>query len=208
MAIATNAPASALTLPSAKQKLKEIWTKTPPSLRFALPVALLFAVALAIYLLWGLGESFVALQVHHSFKSAELKVLVDGSVKHTASLSGTTSRKVFSSRTVGLYSKNLSLRPGRHTIEVRISAPGVEQSRSLTADFTRDSETVLEVSSVHAGLFMSLRQPAPHDDGTASGAIRSNPLTSMLFTVGGSVLSAVVGFYVQQFLRQRSDHKS
>lgn len=188
--------------------LKGEYLNLPPSIRFAIPVALLFVGALALYLLMGIGESFLALQVHHNFKSAELKILVDGSVKHTATISGATSRKVFgSTKTVGVYSKNLSLRPGSHTIEVQISAPGVEQSRSTTSDFARDSETVLDVTSVRGGLLLNLHAPSPHNYGTASGAIRSNPFTSMLFTLCGSVLSAIVGFYVQQFLKKRAERR-
>ena len=184
-------------------KAKVFWKALPGSIRFAAPIAVLVAGVLAIYLLWGAGESFVSLQVHHNFKTAELKVTVDGWTKHTATLSGTTSRKLFGSRVVGLYSKQLSLRPGHHTIVVSVSAPGYDESRTINADFSKDSDTVLDVSCNHSGVSAALHENAPHSYSSASGAIRSNPTSSLLFTICGSALSAIIGFYVQEFLRSR-----
>jgi hypothetical protein len=184
-------------------KVQKFWKDLPPSIRFAAPVAVLVAGVLAIYLLWGVGESFVSLQVHHNFKTAELKVSVDGWTKHSTTLNGASSRKIFGSRIVGLYSKQMSIRPGHHEIEIKVTAPGYEQSRTITADLARDSEIVLDVSCTRNGVFASLHQPAPHLYASTSGAIRSNPMTSLMLTMCGSAISAIIGFYIQEFLRTR-----
>jgi hypothetical protein len=201
-------PASAVLGPTdtktaAIAKSRSLWKALPRSLQIAIPFALLVAGVLAAYLVWGVGESFVQLECHHNFKTAELRVSVDGWRKHTANLSGSTSRKLFGSRTVGLYSKQLAIRPGHHTIEVEIEAPGYKQTKTISADLVRDSESVLDVNVARNALYVGLRSQPPQTYASTSGAIRSNPLSSLMLTIAGSALSAMIGFYVQEFLRSR-----
>lgn len=140
----------------------------------------------------------------HSFASAEVSVSVDGNLIYRGQVSG--SRKRFglfgSSRPRGL-AKSLSVPAGRHTVQVRLiaGADGYDETRSISVVLNSNQENSLSITQDRRGLV--LVSEADSQLPTESGLLSSSQryLSSILLSILGSGMSAIIGFLVQDFMR-------
>src|SRR6185437_8294883 len=89
----------------------------------------------------------------HSFRSAQLSVLVDGSTVYSSNVN-VASKKRFGILPKGqsgpeVFSKLIDVPAGRHVVQVRISAPddNFDQARSAAAGFAPDRESILQINA-------------------------------------------------------------
>jgi len=171
-------------------------------------------VLLVIVLVWAGWRMFAAsqtatlkIQGQHSFRQAELAVWVDGDLAQKFNLTGSTRRHFGLTSTVqGSFAKSLRIPAGEHIIRVVIGVPaeGYEKDSEIAGDFETKSEHTLYVSAERKGSSPSLSW---RDGLTLPKASNSTlpgyakVVTSFLFTIGGSMLSAVIGFLVQERLK-------
>jgi len=153
-----------------------------------------------------LPSAALQLVCRHDFRSAEMTISVDGEVVHTEALTGSV-RKVFGvlEKTEGTYVRTLSVSAGRHVVAVRMRAPGFDRTRSIEGEFSRGRESTL---SVDAGRSLSLAWRGTAAGGSAVEAASASPswaryAGSIMMTILGSILSASIGVFVQDFLRAR-----
>lgn len=147
------------------------------------------------------------IQGQHSFRQAELAVWVDGDLAQKFDLAGSTRKHFgFASSVQGSFAKTLHVPAGEHTLRVAISVPseGYERESEIAGDFEAKSEHTLYVNAERRGSSPSLSW---RDSSSLPKAPNSalpeyaKVVTSFLFTIGGSMLSAVVGFVVQERLK-------
>jgi hypothetical protein len=140
----------------------------------------------------------------HSFPSAEVSVSLDGNLLYRGEVSGTRKRFGFfgSSKGHGL-AKSVEVPAGRHTIQVRLNAEGYDQTKTASILFSQDQENSLSITQDRHGLFlMSQAGPeAPSESGFLTSYQRY--LSSIVLSILGSGMSAMIGFLVQDFMRSQ-----
>ena len=188
-----------------------LWT------RYGFITILLIATIFAVYAAVPAEQAHLQLICRHSFRSAQLSVLVDGSLVYSSNVNVAARRRlaILPKGQSGpeIFSKLIDVPTGKHVVQVRISAPaeGFDQARSAAADFTSDHETILQINATHRNTLAvnfagasSTMAPA-----TASSAPESHPLPksgiTIVFSILGTMLSASVSFLVQEFWRSHKN---
>lgn len=177
-----------------------------PRARLALSLGFLAAVLLGISAFLFLPSATLQLVCRHDFRSADITVSIDGEVVHTDTLTGAV-RKWFGvvERTEGTYARTVSVSAGRHVVAVRLRAPGYDRTRSIEGEFSRGKESTLSVDS---GRGLSLAWRGTGGGGSAVDHASSSSswfryAGSIMMTIFGSIVSASIGVFVQDFLRAR-----
>ena len=182
-----------------------VW-RVSPRARLALSLGLLAAVMLGVSAFVFLPSATLQLVCRHDLRSANLTVSIDGDVVHTDTLTGVVRKWLgVLERTEGTYVRALPVSAGRHVVTVNLRAPGYDRTRSIQGEFSRGTESTLNVDAVH-GLSLAWRGTA----GGASTAGLASPSSSwfryagsIMMTIFGSIVSASIGVLVQDFLRAR-----
>ena len=178
----------------------------PSKARLAVLAGFLVLLGLAVYMIWFSGSATLNLVCHHSFRSAELSVYLDGRLAYSGEISGSTKKRfgVLDKRVEGRFSKSLAVSPGDHVAQVQLKSvsDGFEQTKSCGVSIPAGKDATLLINAQHSGMSLIYDGPpvAPLKD---LGGGAPSPWRSLLVTVGGSALSAVIGFMVQEFLRSR-----
>jgi len=194
--------------------------KMPLWTRYGAITVLLIAIIVAVYAAIPVEQAHLQIICRHSFRSAQLSVLVDGSTVYSSNVN------VGSKKRLGIlpkgqsgpevFSKLIDVPTGRHVVQVRVNASdeGFDQARSAAADFTPDRESILQINATHRNTL------AVNFDGattsavstTTSSAPDSHPLPrngiTIVFSILGTMLSASVSFLVQEFWRSHKNRVS
>ena len=146
------------------------------------------------------------IQGQHSFRQAELAVWIDGDLTQKFGLTGSARRHFgLASGVQGSFAKSLHVPAGEHTIRIVIGVPaeGFEKDSEITGDFETKSTHTLYVNAERRGSpALSWRDGLTLPKAPSSTLpAYTRTVTSFLFTIGGSMLSAVIGFLVQERLR-------
>jgi hypothetical protein len=181
--------------------------RVPRILRIAATVAAVFLIGIGIFLWLTAASARLRISCQHTLRTAELSVLVDGSLVYKGTVSGTAKKRlgVFNSKNAQTtFSKTVAVRPGQHTVQVRLnsSAENYDQSKTQTVTFSDNKENSLTVSGGRRGLYI-----------LAQGGFIPPPETPprpyqkyavpILFSILGSGFSATISFLVQEFLRSQ-----
>ena len=169
-------------------------------------VALVILLAYSGWRLFASSQTAtLKIQGQHSFRQAELAIWIDGDLVQKFVLTGSSRRHFgLTSGVQGSFAKSLRIPAGEHTVRVVIGVPaeGYEKDSEITGDFETKSTHTLFVSAERKGPSLSWRDgltlPKPPNSSLPTYA---KVVTSFLFTIGGSMLSAVIGFLVQERLR-------
>jgi hypothetical protein len=191
-----------------------VWT------RYGAITVLLIAAIFAVYAAMPAEQAHLQIICQHSFRSAQLSVLVDGSIVYSTNVN-VASRKRLGILPKGqsgpeIFSKLIDVPTGKHVVQVRISAPaeGFDQARSAAADFTSDRESILQVNATRRNaLAVSFDGATTSAAATnASSAPESHPLPksgiTIVFSILGTMLSASISFLVQEFWRSHKNRMS
>lgn len=179
--------------------------RLPPKARLPVFLGALAVVALCVYLFILPGSSDLTIVCHHGFQSAELSVSVDGKPSYTERIYGSQKKLlgVFGSHFQGSSSKSLSLSSGKHEIQAHLvsAEDGFDETRTREVDLESGKESTLVVAAKRDDLSMIFEGARSSADSSPSAYFAS--VRTLLVTVIGSAVSAVIGFFVQEFLRSR-----
>jgi hypothetical protein len=213
-------PAADAAAPSRWRALRLGFRKMPLWTRYGAITILLIAIIFVVYAAIPIEQAHLQLICQHNFRSAQLSVLVDGSVVYSSNVN------VAAKKRLGIlpkgqsgpetFSKLIDVPTGRHVVQVRMSAPddGFDQARSAAADFTSDRESILQVNATRRNTL------AVNFDGATTSAVATNasstpdshPLPkngiTIVFSILGTMLSASISFLVQEFWRSHKNRLS
>jgi hypothetical protein len=213
-------PAADAAAPSLWRALRLGFRKMPLWTRYGAITILLIAIIFVVYAAIPIEQAHLQLICQHNFRSAQLSVLVDGSVVYSSNVN------VAAKKRLGIlpkgqsgpetFSKLIDVPTGRHVVQVRMSAPddGFDQARSAAADFTSDRESILQVNATRRNTL------AVNFDGATTSAVATNasstpdshPLPkngiTIVFSILGTMLSASISFLVQEFWRSHKNRMS
>jgi hypothetical protein len=190
----------------ARARLSNVAWRPSKKAALALSLGLLAAVLLGISAFLFLPSATLQIVCRHEFRSADMIVSVDGQVVDTQALTG-SSRKVFGvlEKTEGTYVRTLPVSAGRHAVAVRVRAPGFDRTRTIEGDFTRGRESTLAIDAGR-GLSLAWRGTAGGGSSVEAASGTSSWVRyagSILMTILGSIVSASIGVFVQDFFRAR-----
>src|SRR6478672_2827686 len=151
--IQTSVSASDAGATSRSSALRTRFRKMPVWTRYGAITVLLIAAIFAVYAAMPAEQAHLQIICQHSFRSAQLSVLVDGSVVYSNNVNVASKKRlgILPKGQSGpeIFSKVIDVPTGKHVVQVRISAPGEEfdQVRSAAADFTADRESILQINA-------------------------------------------------------------
>src|SRR4051794_34492923 len=213
-------PAADAAAPSRWRALRLGFRKMPLWTRYGAITILLIAIIFIIYAAIPIEEAHLQLICQHNFRSAQLSVLVDGSVVYSSNVNAASKKRlgIFPKGQSGpeIFSKLIDVPTGRHVVQIRMSAPddGFDQARSAAADFTSARESILQVNAMRRNTL------AVNFDGATTSAAATNassapdprPLPkngiTIVFSILGTMLSASISFLVQEFWRSHKNRIS
>jgi hypothetical protein len=215
--IQTSVPAGDAVAPSRSLHLR--FRKMPLWTRYGAITILLIAIIFAVYAAMPAEQAHLQIICQHSFRSAQLSVLVDGSIVYSNNVNVASKKRlgILPKGQYGpeIFSKLIDVPTGKHVVQVRISAPneGFDQARSAAADFTSDRESILQVNATRRNAL------AVNFDGATTSAVATNasapeshPLPksgiTIVFSILGTMLSASISFLVQEFWRSHKNRMS
>jgi hypothetical protein len=211
----TSVPAENAAAPSGSILFR--FRKMPLWTRYGAVTVLLIAIIFGVYAAIPVEQAHLQIICQHSFRSAQLSVLVDGSAVYTSNVN-VASKKRLSILSKGqsgaeVFSRLIDVPTGRHVVQVHINASdeGFDQARSAAADFAPDRESILQINATRRNTLAVNFDGATTSAGatTASSAPDSHPLPrngiTIVFSILGTMLSASVSFLVQEFWRSHKD---
>jgi hypothetical protein len=217
----TSVPADEAVAPSRWSALRARFRKMPVWTRYGVITLLLIAAIFAVYAAVPAEQAHLQIICQHSFRSAQLSVLVDGSVVYSNNLNVASKKRlgILPKGQSGpeIFSKVIDVPTGKHVVQVRISAPGedFDQVRSAAADFTSDRESILQINATRRNA-LAVNFDGPSSSITAplaaSSSSESHPLPkggiTIVFSILGTMLSASISFLVQEFWRSHKNRMS
>ena len=217
----TSVPAEDSSVPSRWRALQGRFSKMPRWTRFGAITVLLIVAIFAVYALLPAEQARLQIICQHGFRSAQMAVLVDGSVVYSSNLNMASKKRlgILPKGPSGLdvFSRVIDVPPGKHVVQVHISAPaeGFDQARSAAADFTPERESILQINATRRNTlavnFEGVASPQTAS-ATAPSAPESHPLPksgiTIVFSILGTMLSASISFLVQEFWRSHKNRIS
>jgi hypothetical protein len=213
-------PAADAAAPSRWRALRLGFRKMPLWTRYGAITILLIAIIFVVYAAIPIEQAHLQLICQHNFRSAQLSVLVDGSVVYSSNVNVAAKKRlgILPKGQSGpeIFSKLIDVPTGRHVVQIRMSAPddGFDQARSAAADFTSSRESILQVNATRRNTL------AVNFDGATTSAVATNasstpdshPLPkngiTIVFSILGTMLSASISFLVQEFWRSHKNRMS
>ena len=191
--------------------LHDVWIRLKGLPRWAyvaaLTAMLLFAFV-GVYLSLGAGSAKLRIVCQHSFRAADLSVVVDGKIVYAGSLNGNAKKRfgLFDKSASGSFSKTVHVPAGKHALQIHISAPaeGFDQAKVAFAAFTDERENVLVINSGRrSGLGITFQGGATAQPPSISTDSAPYPKSafSILLSILGTMISASISFLVQEFWR-------
>jgi hypothetical protein len=163
-------------------------------------------IGLGIYMYLSNESGSLNLVCRHNLQTADLSVSVDGRVVFADQIAGTVKKRfgIFDKKVEGTFSRTLTVSEGEHVVSVHLrSEPErFDQTRQISINAVSGKEATVIITAQKGDLSLAYRGiPVSAVKDTSPGYLGS--LRSVLFTVMGSVVSAAIGFAVQEFLNGR-----
>ena len=177
----------------------------PRGLRVGVAIFAILLVGAGIFLWQTAASAKLRITCQHTFRSAALSVLVDDTPVYTGTVSGLAKKRlgVFKSNPQNTFSKTVAVRPGKHTVQVRLvsATDNYDQVNSQTVTFSDNKENSLTVNGNRRGLSILAQGGfTPPEDSSSPYKKYASPI---LFSILGSGFSATISFLVQEFLRKQ-----
>jgi hypothetical protein len=218
----TSVSAGDAAAPSRWRALKTRFRKMPNWTRYGVITILLIAAIFGVYAAVPAEQARLQIICQHSFRSAQLSILLDGSVVYSSNVNAASKKRlgILSKGQSGpdIFSKVIDVPTGKHVVQVRISAPGegFDQARTVAADFTSDRESILQINATRRNALAVNFDGASSAPTTATASASvppdSHPLPksgiTIVFSILGTMLSASISFLVQEFWRSHKNRVS
>jgi hypothetical protein len=180
--------------------------RIPTKARLPLFAGVVVLIALALYTSLSGGPAILNVVCRHNFQSAELSISVDGKQAYSGDIYGSEKKRlgigILGKQIEGTFSKSLRLSYGPHVIEVRLTSNGFDQTKRYAVDLQRGTDSTLVITPQRGGLSLSYRgatvSASSNQDSSYFDSLRSIVLTAL-----GTIMSAGIGFFVQEFLKSR-----
>jgi len=143
----------------------------------------------------------------HSFRQAEVSIWVDGALKSTFEVSGSSKKRLGVFQKIdGSFSRSLRVGAGDHTVRVQVRSltDNSDVIRQCRASVASGSESTVYVNADRGLLALSFASGSPRtrpEPESSGGYLKM--MQSAFMAIAGSTLSAIVGFLVQDFLKSR-----
>ena len=180
--------------------------------RVARVAALIGAVILVLLAVLGVhtylagGSAVLNLVCRHNLRAADLAVYIDGKLSYTEQLSGSAKKRfgIVGPRVAKTFSKSLVVPSGEHVVNVHLksAADGFDQEQSCSLNLPPGKAGTLVIAMQQNGMSLTFQGSPVAPVGSAGSGYRDS-VRWILLTVGGSAVSAGIGFMVQEFLRSR-----
>jgi len=189
------------------------YRKLPRTARIGALTLLLVFVLVAVYAFSPAESSRLQIICQHNFRSAQISVLVDGSVAFSGPLTANT-KKRGNILPKGLsaaesFSKVISVSPGKHVVQVHITAPaeGFDQARTVATDVSPEKESILTINATRRNALAVNYEGATVTRASTADEPHSTPRGGMtiVFSILGTMLSASISFLVQEFWRSHKN---
>ena len=175
----------------------------PANARLAVLTGSLVLAVMIAYVAWPGRASTLQIVCRHNFRAADLSVRVDGDLTFSEHLSGAAKKRfgVFA-QVEGNFSKSLALASGEHLVEVQLKSveDGFNQTKSSRVNLPPGEATTLQISTSRNAMSLAYQGPGVS---SAEGSRFSDNAVSIFVTIIGSIASAGVGFFVQEFLKSK-----
>lgn len=192
-------------VPSSGNKLPDHSQKLSRKALYAIAAAILAILAIVVHFLPSGAHGTLNVICRHNMRSAELTVLIDGKLVLTQEISGVVKKRfgVLEKRSEASFSRALKLPAGEHVMQVRLvsAADSYDQSHRLGINLAPQKEVTVAVGAQRNAL--SVVYQGPPVSPTSDTGEYFNYVRSILVTVLGSAVSAMIGFTVQEFLKSR-----
>ena len=191
-------------LESARAAFNRVVRMIPPKWRVALLTGSMALVTLAVYT-YLTGSATLNLICRHALRSADISVSIDGKTIYADHISASPKKfyEILGKRSE-TFSKSLTVPSGNRVVEVHLSsaADQFDQTRQCDLSLPPGKEATLLIDAQQSGMSLvnkgSATAPARNLEPAYSDSLRS-----VLVTLLGSGVSAVIGFFVQEFLRSK-----
>ncbi|HSK44474.1 MAG TPA: hypothetical protein VLA83_11370 [Candidatus Binatia bacterium] len=205
--------------PSRLRAIRLRFGKMPLWTRYGAITILLIAIIFAVYAAIPAEQAHLQIICQHSFRSAQLSVLVDGSVVYSNNVNAASKKRlgILPKGQSGpdIFSKVIDVPTGKHVVQVHISAPGegFDQARSAAAEFVPERESILQINATRRNALAVNFDGATAPTAVASGSspephpLPKNGIT-IVFSILGTMLSASISFLVQEFWRSHKNRIS
>ena len=168
--------------------------------RIRISAVILVALGVVFYLVIPSNSAKLRVVCQHNFHSAQLSIWVDGDLVYSDMVSGAPKKRGPSKKRQAGLSTVINVPEGRHTVQVTLSSPedGYEQTRTAAADFSNKKESLLMVTSGRRNLVLAMQSGG---NSPMSSSPYQKYAGSVLLSILGSGMSAMISFIVQDFLR-------
>jgi hypothetical protein len=184
---------------------RRVLRRIPRKLRVSILTGLVLLLGFVIYTVASAPSATLNLICRHNFRNAELSVFIDGKLDRTESISGIAKKRfgLFDTRIEGTFSKSIAVPAGEHVLQVRVksAADSFDQSKQCGINIGAGKDATVIVSAQRSGMTLAYSGPPP--SATMEGSGYFSYLRTVAATVFGSIVSAAIGFVVQDFMRAR-----
>jgi hypothetical protein len=185
------------------QHARQLAARVPVKARVVLAMFLAAALLMAVHTALTAKDASLHLKLQHGFHNAQISVWVDGDLAYSGKVTGSTKKKfglIPTDSVQGSLSQIIPVRSGLHKVRVRIEPDDATmQEDGISGDFAHNSERDLSVSARQSGLLLSwLGTSVAPDDSSSSFGWFSRYASSLLLTIGGSILSALTGYAIKE----------
>jgi hypothetical protein len=177
----------------------------PPKARLAVLTGSLVLFGLVVYTSLSGGSATLNLICRHDLRNADISVSIDGRTTYTDHISASP-KKLFGilGKRGETFSKSLTVPSGEHVVQVHLSSETdrFDQTKQRELNLLPGNEVTLLIGAQRSGMSLVYQ-----GRGTATtknlGSVYTDSLRSILVALLGSAVSAVIGFFVQDFLRSK-----
>src|SRR5215469_9651622 len=190
---------------SAKAAWNRVIRIVPTKARLGLLTGSVVLVVLAAYTSLSGGSATLNLICHHDLRSADISVSIDGKTIYTDHISASP-KKFYDVllRRSETFSKSLTVPSGEHVMQVHLSSAsdGFDQTKQHDLNLLPGNEATFVINAQQSGMSLAYQG---HVTATPKslGSTYSDSLRWILVTLLGSGVSAIIGFFVQEFLRSK-----
>jgi hypothetical protein len=185
---------------------RHVVRRIPPKTRVVVLIGAVLLAALGVHAYLAGGSAVLNLVCRHNLRAADLAVYIDGKLSYTEQLSGSAKKRfgIVGPRVAKTFSKSLVVPSGEHVVNVHLksAADGFDQEQSCSLNLPPGKAGTLVIAMQQNGMSLTF-QGSPVVSAESAGSGYRDSLRWILLTVGGSAVSAGIGFMVQEFLRSR-----